>query len=171
MKNSRSVHLWLLGIAFSLLACQAPEPGTPERDPSPLFPGYESYRTLAEVEPRLPARPTWKILFDGKSKPRKSCPRLDEFTFAVAAEHLCQAGVLQLTFINGRLEATLFTPNDFGAYLSALDHSGTRFDGEGTATLPPATRVWKSNLAHGKFVGWRDTRFSDQVSRWIGRCS
>lgn len=154
-----------------VMACRAPEPGIPSLAPSPLFPGYGSYQTLRDLQARLPARATWRVIFDRKSSPRGSCPRFDQLTLVVPEKHLGHTGMLQLTFINERLEQTLFTPNDFEAYLSELVRAGTRFDSEGNATAPPATRIWRSNPIYGRFIGWRDERFGDHVRRWINQCA
>ena len=84
--------------------------------------------------------------------------------------HLGQTGRLKLTFINDRLETTAFTPEDFSAYVKALQRTGIHFEADGQAVIPPATEVWQWDL-EPRFVGWRDRRFASEVKRWISNCS
>jgi hypothetical protein len=150
--------------------CSVPEPGISPREPSPLFDGYQSYRTLDEVKARLPDRSDWRNVHDMKSPARGRCPKFYELTFAVPTEHFGYKGELQLTFINDRLQATSFTPQDFPAYLEALRRSGIVFQADGQATIPPATRVWQWQLSP-RFIGWDDERLASQVSAWVSSCA
>jgi hypothetical protein len=157
-----------------LLGCSpAPEPGNPPLPPSALFPGYGSYATIESLRDQLPERSAWRVLFDSKSRPRRACPRFDELTFVITAEHLGHPGTLQLTFINERLQQTIFTPDQYNSYLAALSETGLHFTDRRTATIAPATGVWLSDpvFKESRFVGWRDERFSRQVGDWIVRCS
>ena len=157
--------------AFTTAGCSgAPEPGSPAREPSPLFEGYQSYRTLDDLKGQLGDRSTWQILGDEKSDPRPGCPRFDTLTFEVPARHLGQQGRLQLNFINNLLESTSFTPEDFPAYAEALQRTGVHLKGDEALAIAPATKVWQWDL-EPRFVGWADTRFADQVHAWINRCS
>ena len=157
--------------AWTLVGCSSvPEPGSPVRDSSPLFDGYESYRTREELKRRLPESSTWQILTDSKGPSQQGCPRFDELTIAVPMNHLGQKGRLQLTFINDRLETTSFTPEDFSAYVKALQRTGIHFEANGQAAIAPATEVWQWDL-EPRFVGWRDKRFAIQVKEWISSCS
>ncbi len=169
-----AVAILMLSALPGCSSSSAPEPGTPALPSSPLFFGYGSYETLETVRTRLPQQSTWRVLSDSKASPRPGCPRFDELTFTAPANHLGHTGTLQLTLINDRLETTLFVPDDFDGYLAALAGTGLRFADAREATIPPATAVWLSNPATpqlGRFVGWRDERFSDQVRRWIEKCS
>jgi hypothetical protein len=164
----------VIAATLGLCSCSnVPEPGTPTRDPSPLFRNLGSYWTLEEVKNQLPDRSTWQIRAASGSKPRTSCPRFEELTFVVGADHLGQRGDLQLTFINDRLLSTTFTPDDFASYLGRLERGGINFDGQGNANIPPATLVWRSDRESPirPFVGWRDTRFGKQVDTWLMKCS
>jgi hypothetical protein len=157
----------------TILGCsEEREPGSPPGEPSPLFDGYKSYRTLDQVKNQLPDRSTWQILANSNRPARNPCSRFDELTVTVAAVHLAQTGRLQLTFINDRLEATSFTPEDFPAYVEALRRSGVPFQADGRATIPPSTRVWQSDEGRSpRFVGWDDERFAAQVNAWVSRCT
>jgi hypothetical protein len=157
---------------YGLIACsRVPEPGSPVQDPTPLFGHYNSYRTLDELKSELPDRSHWRVLTDSSSAPRRDCPRLQEFSFLIDAHDLGEQGRLQLTFINGRLEATIFTPQDFVRYIGALERSGLAFHG-GQATIAPATVVWQSKQDQRlPFVAWRDARFQRQVDAWTRACS
>lgn len=171
----------VLGAAVFVLAASsscappaAPEPGTPALPSSPLFAGHGSYETLDVLRARLPDRSAWRIVEDSRAAPRPGCPRFDQLTFTTPASHLGFAGRLRLTLVNDRLEQTVFEPEDFAAYLDALAGTGLRFDDTRRATIPPATEVWLSDpaiTASARFIGWRDRRLSDQVRRWIERCS
>jgi hypothetical protein len=159
-------------LAFSAIAsCSSvPEPGTPPRESTPLYDGYTSYRPLDEVQKELPDRSSWQVLSDAKIPARGPCPRFDELTFTIPASHLGYKGQLQLTFINQRLKATSFAPDDFASYVEALRRSGISFDAEGRATGRPATRIWQWELGR-RFVGWADIRFEAQTAAWTSRCS
>lgn len=164
----------LIVAVLSVCSCSnVPEPGMPAREPTPLFGDLRSYRTLEEIKHQLPERSTWQIRSDSDSKARSGCPRFDELTFAVGADHLGQHGDLQLMFINDRLLSTTFTPDDFASYVSRLEQGGINFDGQGNANIPPTTLVWRYDRKGPlrPFVGWRDTRFSKQVDAWVTRCS
>jgi hypothetical protein len=159
---------------LGLYSCSdVPEPGTPRRDPSPLFGDLRSYRTFEEIKHQLPERSTWQIRWEDESKARPGCPRFKELTFAVGADHLGQHGDLQLTFINDRLLSTAFMPDDFASYVSRLEQGGVKFDGDGEADIPPATLVWQYDRKSPirPFVGWRDTRFRTQVDAWVRSCA
>ena len=169
----RQIKIVIVG-ALGFYSCSdVPEPGTPSRDPSPLFGDLRSYRTLEEVKDQLPERSTWQIRWEDESKARPGCPRFKELTFAVGADHLGQHGDLQLTFINDRLLSTSFTPDDFASYVSRLEQGGIKFDGDGEADIPPATLVWQYDRKNPirPFVGWRDTRFRKEVDTWLARCA
>jgi hypothetical protein len=159
-------------LAFSVLGgCSAiAEPGSPPSEPTPLYDGYTSYRTLDEMEKQLPDRSSWQVLADSKIPARGSCPRFNELTFTIPANHLGHKGRLQLTFINNRLKATAFAPVEFPSYVEALRASGIVFDAEGRSTGPPATRIWQWDLGD-RFVGWADIRFEAQTDAWTSRCS
>lgn len=173
LRVRRRIHIVIVG-TLGLYSCSnVPEPGTPTRDPSPLFGDLRSYRTLDEIKDQLPERSTWQIRWDDESKAREGCPRFKELTFAVGADHLGQHGDLELKFINDRLLSTTFSPDDFASYVSRLEQGGVKFDGDGEADIPPATLVWQYNRKSPMrpFVGWRDTRFRKQVDDWLARCS
>ena len=174
MNLSRFKHHLGVLVCAALIGCaEPPEPGNPPQPPSGLFPGYQSYQTLQDLKSRLPHRSVWQVRSDSKTAPRPGCPRFDELTFAVTAKHLEHSGLLQLTFINDRLEQTLFEPDDFGSYLEALSHNGLHFAPSGEATIAPATEAWLSDptLQQPRFVGWRDERISKQAQDWVRRCS
>jgi hypothetical protein len=136
-----------------------------------LFDGYKSYGTIEELTVRLPERSTWQVLNDSKAAVRPSCPRFDEFRFAVPAEHLSQKGRLELAFFNDRLFSTAFTPENISAYAEALRQSGVVFK-DGYASLPPATHVWQGALNGTPVViGWKDERIERQSQAWVDRCS
>jgi hypothetical protein len=102
---------------------------------------------------------------------RPSCPRFDEFRFAVPAEHLGQKGRLELAFFNDRLFSTAFTPENFSSYAEALRQSGVVFK-DGYASLPPATQVWQGALNGTPVaIGWKDERIERQSQAWVDRCS
>jgi hypothetical protein len=167
-------ELAVIATALCVSACsEVPEPGIPVQEPSPLFADFTSYRTLQELKPQLPDKSTWQTRADSVSEPRTGCPRFDELTFAVPADHLGQHGTLQLTFINDRLKATGFTPDDFPSYVKRLEQSGIKFNAQGNASVAPATFVWRFDRQGPipPFVGWRDTRFQRQVDAWLRACS
>jgi hypothetical protein len=146
------------------------EPGVPPSEPTPLFDGYMSYRTLDEIQRQLPNRSNWQIVSDSKIPARGPCPRFDELMFEIPANHLGHKGKLRLTFINERLRSTAFIPEDFPSYVEALRASGVDFDAEGRSSKGPATRIWQWHLGE-PFVGWTDARFSAQTNAWVSYCS
>jgi hypothetical protein len=93
--------------------------------------------------------------------------------FVVDAEHHDIKGRLTMRLFNERLATVHFAPDDWPAYLAALERAGVHFDGRNDAHIPLATRVWKfdRNKYAAPFVGWTDTRFDIDVSAWIFRCS
>lgn len=158
-------------VLTALMSCGAiAEPGLPPPEPTPLFDGFVSYRTVSEMQQQLPDRSTWKILSDSKIAARGPCPRFDELTFTIPASHLGHSGRLQLVFINDRLTSTAFTPDEFRSYVDALRASGVVFDASGQSSRPPATRIWQWDRGD-PFVGWSDARFQAQTDAWISHCS
>lgn len=160
--------LLMLGVMASCTGIA--EPGIPPADPTPLFDGYVSYRTLDEVQRQLPKRSNWQVLSDSKIPARGPCPRFDELMFEIRASHLGHKGRLRLTFTNERLSSTAFIPEDFPSYIEALRASGVDFDSEGRSSKRPATLIWQWHLGE-PFVGWADTRFSAQTNAWVSYCS
>jgi len=156
--------------------CLIALPGAPEgsrkdsRDPSPLFKGFESYRTLDELKAQLPRRSRWVIVADSKIPARKDCLRFDELTFAFPATDMGYDGRLQLTFINERLKWTSLTPADFPGFVEALRRTGVVFQSDGRAVIRPRTSVWLWD-GEPRFVGWADQRFEDETKAWVYSCS
>jgi hypothetical protein len=158
----------LLGLCAA--QCAVPEPGTPVQESTPLFDGYRSYQTVADVKYRLPDRSTWHILADVANEARDGCPRFDQLTLTTPATHLGHSGELQLGFINGRLESTLFFPHALEPYLDAL-RTGMHVTIDRRLIVSPATEVWAWQYRDRAFVGWRDTRLLAQVTAWVDACS
>jgi hypothetical protein len=167
-----ALALAVIGVVALSIACSGiEEPGTPVHDSTPLFGQYSSYRTLEDLKSKLPQRAQWRVLTDSAAGPRNGCPPLRELSFIIPASDLGQRGELTLTFINDRLESTIFTPTDFSSYLSALKQRGIVF-ATNELTVAPATVIWRSTDSRQPgFVGWRDSRFQSQVDMWTKKCS
>jgi len=166
----RSITRVAVMVCCATVGCTITEPGSPPGDPSPLFADYKSYATLDELKGRLPDRSTWQIITDSQTPPRASCPRFHDLGFIVPAEHLGHKGKVELRFINERLMATIFTPQDFRSYLDALRRSGVGVRDQGEVKIRPATQI-SIPLAYPTAVAWQDERFGNQVNAYIAACS
>jgi hypothetical protein len=162
-------------LAFGASGCSVPEPGSPALSPTPLFPGYQSYRTVDEVRSGWKDRTPVTVLSDQKVPAQGRCPRFDELTVQISARDEQHVGSLTLTFINDRLKATAFQPKDFDGYVRQLAERGVvRSVGHGEeGHAEPATTIWITDLpsSERRFVGWRDERLSAQVLAWTRACS
>ena len=155
------------------VACGSAEHvGVLRGDATPLFVGFSSYQTLAEITPSLPDRSDWQILYESSREAMGECPRLSELMFAVEAEHHGFGGYLTFHLFNDRLYAVLFAPDEWRPYLEALERAGVHFNSRNEAYLRPATLMWKMerNKHAPPFVGWRDSRFSSDLRARGSRC-
>ena len=161
--------LMLLAVACG----NADEVGVLHGAPTPLFVGFSSYQTLAEITPSLPDRSGWQILSDTSREAMGECPSFSELKFAVEAQHHGFKGLLTLTLFNDRLATTAFAPDEWRPYLEALERTGIQFNGQNEAYAPPATVIWMfdRNKYASPFVGWRDSRFMSDVTQWESECS
>ena len=134
--------------------------------------GLVSYQTVEEAKTEITKRlGKWEIIEDSATPRRRGRP---EFTILRASvgnfEHLGHRGELILEFLNDRLMAIRFFPAQTASdYLLAVSKAeGVVLQPRGSTVAPAFRRIWHGIDHRGKeYVGWEDTRLSEEYSRWI----
>ena len=167
------MRMFCIALMLHFLAACQPESFTDLEDArAPLFPGYESYASRAEVTGKLPPELDKKVVEETSLAKEPSQPPYRVYTLRIAPyTHLKQPGALLITFYNDRLLQTAFYPEKLDDYVAALKDAGTaiRF---GQELVRGHTTIWIGiDFDNQHYVGWADKRLREQQRRWLARYS
>jgi hypothetical protein len=142
-------------------------PGARPRDPVELFGGLRSYQTPAEAQAKLGAR-DWRIHDRRLHPPDDKRPKFERLSAELRWRECEQDGTLSISFINDRLETTVFYPSDFESCVRSLTTRGliTR-----SSAGDQRRRVYTGESEGRRFVAATDTRLESEINAWITRYS
>jgi len=164
----------ILFIYVTVFVACVDEPGKQVRKPTPLLAGIESYQSFQEVQKHvLLAEVEWKVISQSKLSDKGFCPRFDNLTISVPFTHLDHQGEAWFQFINEKLFATLFFPDDFSyAYRKDLEMKFGLFQDGDESELLPYTQIWIATMFNkGQYVGWEDKRLDEEIEQYILKCT
>ena len=155
-----------------LPGCGADKVSESISQPSPLLPGFQSYRSRAEVLPALSKTLNAEVLEDSSLPDADPRPPFSIYTISYQGFAYCgQTGELHLQFFNDRLLQTWFFPQDAASCLAVLDSLGLRIPSDdGLAT---GNTILRSGIDYrgAHYIAWEDQRLVLEQRRWITRYS
>ena len=133
-----------------------------------------SYSNFEEVKEFLNLRDDQVIVLEDNKILRTSYrPQFNVFTIKI--ENLSIEGYqgdLRLSFLNDRLQATWFYPEDVKNFLDLLNLDRTALESRQGVMKKPFTRMWiYKDFQDKTYVGWEDVRLTQQNMDWITRYS
>ena len=165
-------HIGMDELMYRLTSDEIAEPGAFKFRPVTLRFGLRSYSAPSEVIEILKDSSP-KVIGDYHSARKDICPQFNSLmlSFSMISD-LDQNGELYTHFINNRLHAVYFSPQEYASYLDALKASGIKIRSVNSFLMRFKGRhIKKAELNSVKQVLWYDVRLDEEISAWFRQCS